>query len=340
MGIWEPHSSSVDFCEPNYYVTDTIAEPYNAFSSLLLTIPCFAGLSFFGGNPTGEIRNDFMYGILIAIGFGSFLLHGTLNWIGQSLDEVPMLWMTLTYIYCLVELNAPKGLQRVVNLEKYLGAFAVVQTLIYFYLRGIYWVFLVIYTSTVVVVRQPVVFRCRITIKHANLNVSAQPSCENVSARKSASICPVSQPVRFISDFVVPLTSLFADNPVVGIAGIFLHESQPRRAAQVPLHLRLLQLRPRRCGPVGVGDELLLLLAPLLPARRRRDLPRPVARRLRLWRVPAQPLPHRVQVSRRRPIAKERGRAASRRRLSGTAARERRRPQSRFGEGWDIVIEV
>jgi dihydroceramidase len=153
MGIWEPHTSSVDFCEPNYFLTDLIAEPHNAFSSLILTIPCFAGLSLFGGNPLSEFRHDLMFAVLIAIGFGSFLLHCTLGWVGQSLDEVPMLWMTLTYIYCLVELNSPSGSSRIPNFEWYLVACAVVQTLIYFSMRSVYWVFLLIYTSTVVVVR-------------------------------------------------------------------------------------------------------------------------------------------------------------------------------------------
>jgi hypothetical protein len=88
-----------------------MTEPHNAFSSLILTIPCFAGLSFFGGNPLSEFRYYLMFTVLIAIGFGSFLLHGTLGWVGQSLDEVSMLWMTLTYIYCLVELNSRRGSQ-------------------------------------------------------------------------------------------------------------------------------------------------------------------------------------------------------------------------------------
>ena len=100
----------------------------------------------------GEYRHDLMFVILIAIGFGSFLLHATLGWIGQSLDEVPMLWMTLTYIYCLVELNSPKGSRRVPNIEMYLVVCAMAQTLIYFSMRSIYWVFLFLYTSTVVVV--------------------------------------------------------------------------------------------------------------------------------------------------------------------------------------------
>ena len=90
MGFWEPHSSSVDFCEPNYLLSEYIAEPHNVWSSLFITVIGMVG--FFYGNPLNELSVSAMYIILAVIGLGSAGLHTTLHWFYQSSDEVPMLW--------------------------------------------------------------------------------------------------------------------------------------------------------------------------------------------------------------------------------------------------------
>lgn len=89
-GYWEPHTSSVDFCEPNYYLTNFIAEPHNVWSSLYLTLLGLIGLCY--ANPLGEWRVIAQYGALAVVGLGSAMLHSTLGAMWQSADEVPMLW--------------------------------------------------------------------------------------------------------------------------------------------------------------------------------------------------------------------------------------------------------
>ncbi|OEU10819.1 aPHC-domain-containing protein [Fragilariopsis cylindrus CCMP1102] len=103
-GYWEPHTSSIDFCETNYLHSSYIAEPHNLFSSLWgLSLLGLIGIYY--GNPTGEIRFKIAYGILILIGIGSAALHGTLNWVFQSADELPMIYLVISALYCLIELG-------------------------------------------------------------------------------------------------------------------------------------------------------------------------------------------------------------------------------------------
>ena len=150
MGYWEPHTSSIDFCEPNYLLTPYIAEPYNAFSSLAITALGLIGLLY--GNPTQELRFVVMYGCFAAVGLGSFALHTTLGWLTQSLDEVPMNWVNATYIYCLIEMQAPKSSKRIRNVEWYLLTFATAQTIVYYQMRKWYLFFIVTYSATAAIV--------------------------------------------------------------------------------------------------------------------------------------------------------------------------------------------
>ena len=153
IGFWEPHTSSIDFCEPNYLITKYIAEPHNAFSSLAITV--FGLIGLICGNPTQEMRFRVMYSIFAFVGVGSFALHTTLDWFTQSLDEVPMLWVNLTYLYALVEMEKPKAFEngkQARSLEWFFLAFAIFQTAIYFWMRSLYLFFVVTYTATAAVV--------------------------------------------------------------------------------------------------------------------------------------------------------------------------------------------
>eukprot|EP00557_Chaetoceros_sp_GSL56_P004669 CAMPEP_0176506182 /NCGR_PEP_ID=MMETSP0200_2-20121128/16896_1 /TAXON_ID=947934 /ORGANISM="Chaetoceros sp., Strain GSL56" /LENGTH=104 /DNA_ID=CAMNT_0017905795 /DNA_START=573 /DNA_END=884 /DNA_ORIENTATION=+ len=103
MGLfWEPHSSSIDFCESNYLISNYIVEVHNSWSSIV-------GLSLFGilglaiNNHTRELRHTVAYSILVLIGLGSAGLHGTLHWFLQSSDELPMMYLLLSIIYLCAE---------------------------------------------------------------------------------------------------------------------------------------------------------------------------------------------------------------------------------------------
>lgn len=92
-GYWLPHTSSVDFCEPNYNLTYYIAEPHNVWSSFYLVV--LGAIGIYIGNPLHERRVIAQYVALSVVGLGSMALHATLHAAWQSADEVPMLWQVL-----------------------------------------------------------------------------------------------------------------------------------------------------------------------------------------------------------------------------------------------------
>mmetsp|Transcript_11412 Transcript_11412/g.18578 ORF Transcript_11412/g.18578 Transcript_11412/m.18578 type:complete len:383 (-) Transcript_11412:272-1420(-) len=106
---WLPHTSSVDFCEPNYLLTSVAVEPWNAVSSLFISLFGIIGLLY--SNPTRELRVSMLYLLLVVIGLGSFALHASLHWFAQSLDELPMLWFNVFVLYFLCTLHTPMDLQ-------------------------------------------------------------------------------------------------------------------------------------------------------------------------------------------------------------------------------------
>ena len=151
-GYWEPHSSSIDFCETNYLHLSRVVEPHNVFSSLW-------GLSLFGlvgiycGNPTGEKRFQIAYGVLVLIGIGSAALHGTLHWIFQSFDELPMIYLVISILYCCLETDtAPNTNDKLKYpwLPHSFVTLGIINTLVYFRFQQIYFVFLLTFVSMTV----------------------------------------------------------------------------------------------------------------------------------------------------------------------------------------------
>lgn len=139
-GYFEPHNSSIDFCESNYVYTPYCAELWNSLSSLII-----AGIAYYFMMHSIKVTNgpymeEFLlssekrrgmlfstktatssnydpsmvfqtyifqrylcfWSILTAVGIGSFLFHGTLQRWAQACDEVPMVIANVVYLYSLV----------------------------------------------------------------------------------------------------------------------------------------------------------------------------------------------------------------------------------------------
>lgn len=139
-GFWEPHSSSIDFCEPNYLLSNHIAEFHNTWSSLI--IAGFGFVGYFFGNPLNEQCISVMFLILIVIGLGSAGLHSTLHWLPQSSDEVPMLWQTMSFLYILLSCKYPE-FSKGNLLGGIFFAIAALQTFLYYTFQQVYAVFIV-----------------------------------------------------------------------------------------------------------------------------------------------------------------------------------------------------
>lgn len=149
LGYWDL-TSSVNFCEENYQHNYYIAEPHNVWSSLFISL--FALIGAYYGNPTHENRFEFVYFALFVTGIGSCALHATLSAIWQASDELPMLFVTLSLLYTIIELKSPKGTYSMKGLNYIFMIIAALNTYIYFKYQQIYAVFLASYISSVSVV--------------------------------------------------------------------------------------------------------------------------------------------------------------------------------------------
>ena len=87
--FWGSPDVSVKFCEDKYVVSNYIAEYYNTMSALSYII---VGLLF------SRTRLKKLSKIIILLGLGTALLHGTLRFYGQWLDEVSMLILSFYII--------------------------------------------------------------------------------------------------------------------------------------------------------------------------------------------------------------------------------------------------
>tara|TARA_B100001250_G_scaffold355978_1_gene330773 strand:- start:218 stop:823 length:606 start_codon:yes stop_codon:yes gene_type:complete len=87
--FWGKPDVSVSFCEDKYVVSDYIAEYYNTMSALSYVI---VGILFY------RTRLKKLSIIMILLGLGTALLHGTLRFYGQWLDETSMLILSFFII--------------------------------------------------------------------------------------------------------------------------------------------------------------------------------------------------------------------------------------------------
>jgi len=137
-GYWGPRTASVDWCEKNYIYSFYIAEFWNTLSSFVIS-----GLSLYGiwkcYQKNFEWRFFLVYFLVFVVGIGSVAFHGTLLFTGQALDELPMIYASLVYLYIFSE-NTLKRKYR--YLTHALFCYALLFTLFYLNLpNSIYFIF-------------------------------------------------------------------------------------------------------------------------------------------------------------------------------------------------------
>ena len=82
MHYWGPEDTSVHFCEKNYDQVWWAAEFFNTISSLFYII---VGIFFLGSHL------DRLGKAIIGVGIGAWILHMTIRYYGQWIDEIAML---------------------------------------------------------------------------------------------------------------------------------------------------------------------------------------------------------------------------------------------------------
>lgn len=95
--FWGPITSSEDWCEPNHLHTPYIAEFWNTLSSVPIVVFSLAALVV-------GIRGHFLSRFTVPcaltalVGLGSIAFHATLQYWGQAMDELFMVYAATAYM--------------------------------------------------------------------------------------------------------------------------------------------------------------------------------------------------------------------------------------------------
>ncbi len=150
LGFWDAYgtAASVDWCEPNYTLVPWIAEFWNTVSSLVILAAGLYGLvMWWRWRGALERRFAVCFAGLAVVGAGSTLFHGTLLKLPQASDELPMIWLSLVYFFCLVTRapDTPKPVQR--RWAAGLSLYGAVFTAAYFWVSNYFALFLTSYIA-------------------------------------------------------------------------------------------------------------------------------------------------------------------------------------------------
>ena len=142
-------TSSVDFCEANWVSSNFLAEIHNSISSLIYCILGIHGLYNLSSQhlPTDKffkLSLQPLFASLITIGIGSFFLHACLCWLGQALDEIPMLLFNLLVIYIMAINPKASSLDTALYTREFSVA-AIAIVFAYFAFQRFYIIFILMY---------------------------------------------------------------------------------------------------------------------------------------------------------------------------------------------------
>jgi len=169
VGYWGPRTSAVDWCESNYTWSFYIAEFFNTITSLPAAFLALYGLYL--TYKYGYDKRFIVVNLLVGmVGVGSAAFHGTLLYTGQILDELPMVYASISFLYAVLEMESDKK-----PIYKYLSplllGYSAVFTMVYLYLPSFFIFFLVGYICGILtlVYQCSVIFRRPTTLFHQKL---------------------------------------------------------------------------------------------------------------------------------------------------------------------------
>eukprot|EP00747_Dinoflagellata_sp_TGD_P206975 gnl/TRDRNA2_/TRDRNA2_80590_c0_seq1.p1 gnl/TRDRNA2_/TRDRNA2_80590_c0~~gnl/TRDRNA2_/TRDRNA2_80590_c0_seq1.p1 ORF type:complete len:311 (-),score=43.03 gnl/TRDRNA2_/TRDRNA2_80590_c0_seq1:112-1044(-) len=104
-GLWgPPFTAGQDFCERNYEYTEYICEAWNTASALAIVYAGLAGLVQ-ARLQSLPLACSIVALMVAVIGVGSAVFHGTLTRGGQVLDELVMVWASLSAHWALLRVS-------------------------------------------------------------------------------------------------------------------------------------------------------------------------------------------------------------------------------------------
>ena len=90
--------------ERNYAVSFYVAEFFNSLSSAWIIVYALIGMA----RDWHDEQRRFFFLLLAVAGCGSLAFHGTLHYVGQLADELPMVYIALTCFYCVWVAERPR----------------------------------------------------------------------------------------------------------------------------------------------------------------------------------------------------------------------------------------
>jgi dihydroceramidase len=131
-GYWAPITSTLDWCEENYYATRYSAEIVNTLTNLLFIYLAYRGITNCLQQSHERIFLLTFIGYLI-VGSGSFLFHTTLKYPMQLVDELSMIYTTCLMFWATFEHKRAQPFPTILGIA--LAGLAIFITAYYHYLQ-------------------------------------------------------------------------------------------------------------------------------------------------------------------------------------------------------------
>ncbi|CAF9910003.1 hypothetical protein IMSHALPRED_008527 [Imshaugia aleurites] len=131
-GYWDPVTSTINWCEEDYYATPYAAEIVNTLTNLLFIYFAYLGIQSCRKHGHDTIFLVSFVGYLL-VGTGSFLFHATLKYPMQLVDELSMIYTTCLMCYATFSYSRSRLFS--LYLALFLLSLAIFITLYYHYLQ-------------------------------------------------------------------------------------------------------------------------------------------------------------------------------------------------------------
>ncbi|PGH12089.1 hypothetical protein AJ79_04488 [Helicocarpus griseus UAMH5409] len=132
-GYWTPVTSTLNWCEEDYYASIYFAEIVNSITNFLFLLLGVKGVISCRKNGHDSIFQIAFLGYLV-VGFGSFLFHSTLKYPMQLVDELSMIYTTCLMVYATFSYSKSVRYRTILALS--LLGLAIFITLYYHYIQN------------------------------------------------------------------------------------------------------------------------------------------------------------------------------------------------------------
>lgn len=131
-GFWDPITSTLQWCEEDYYFTYYSAEIINTLTNILFLALSYKGMRMCQKHGHDTVFSVAFFGYLL-VGIGSLMFHTTLKYPWQLVDELNMIYTTALMVYTSLSYSRSTTFQAALGI--FLTLFCGFITLYYHYLQ-------------------------------------------------------------------------------------------------------------------------------------------------------------------------------------------------------------